>query len=138
MLHLYLVLKNCFLSQNEGEFSVSFLELKHPFSDVVPVSMLLSLLGMPFPGLLTWYVLADTSFFFVFSARKRLTQLWFPFQATVQCLASYILGNILTCGLFFFDPFNLPRFLKFAFCVIPQTPQNMYLKSLLGYINGDI
>lgn len=57
---------------------------------------------MPFPDLLTWHVLTDISLLFVFSARKRLTQLWVPVEAGVP--VAYIMGNILTPGFvcFFF------------------------------------
>lgn len=60
------------------------------------LSRLFSLLGMPCPGLLTWHVLANVSLFFVFSAGKRLTQLWVPVEAGVP--VAYIMGNILTPG----------------------------------------
>lgn len=75
-----------------------------PSSDLVLLSRLLPLLGMPFPDLLTWHVLTDISLLFVFSARKRLTQLWVPVEAGVP--VAYIMGNILTPGFvcFFFFP----------------------------------
>lgn len=50
------------------------------FSDFKLLSVLFSPPGKPFPSLLTWYVLADASFLFVFSARKRWNQLWSKFR----------------------------------------------------------
>lgn len=64
------------------------------------LSRLFPLLGMPFPDLLTWHVLTDISLLFVFSARKRLTQLWVPVEAGVP--VACIMGNILTPGFVFF------------------------------------
>lgn len=100
-----------------------------PFQWLQALVYAVSLLGMPFPGLFACYILADTSFFFVFSARKRLTQLWVPVQASVQCPVAYIVGNTLTPGLFFLTLiFNSFRFsLLLAFCVVPV----LYLKSFL-------
>ena len=96
------------------------------------LSRLFSLLGMPCSDLLTWHVLADISLFFVFSARKRLTQLWVPVEAGVP--VAYIMGNILTPGflcyfflcLFLTLIFNSLRFsLLLVFHVVPA----LYLKS---------
>lgn len=91
-----------------------------PSSGFMLLSRLFSLLGMPFLDLRTWYVLVDTSFLFVFSAGKRLTQLQVPVQAIVP--VAYIGGKILTPGFLFFLPliFNSLRFsLLLAFRIVP-------------------
>lgn len=86
---------------------------------------------MPFSDLLTWHVLADISFLFVFSARKRLTQLWVPVEAGVP--VAYIMGNILTPGflwVFFLCLFLTLIFnsLQFSLLLVFHVPA-LYLKS---------
>lgn len=108
-----------------------------PSSGFRLLSRLFSQLGMPFPGLFTWCVLGDTSFCFVLSARKTLTQALGPSSGTCTCgvhFGQYSYTWLLTFLSLICN--SLTFSLLLAFCVVPV----LYLKSFFmsfGYINGD-